>query len=198
MHLAEKNFMAIVTVNPISGHLRGALGNIVFRQVYGRTVVSGKAHRTKKESAVQRRNRDKFREASWWAKKQMLDPQKKSFYTAKAKKLKLPNAYTAAVSDYMRKIVISDVNVSRYTGKAGDVISMKILKKDFDVQHAQVTLYDQEGVEIESGVATRKDHRRFFYRVTETLHEKKPVRLRIVASARDATTTMRELTVDCY
>lgn len=126
----------------------------------------------------------------------MLDPQKKSFYLAKARKLKLPNAYTAAVSDYMRKSVISDINVNRYNGKEGGVISMKISKKDFDVCHAEITLYDKEGVEIESGIVSKKDRHRFFYRATETLHERKVARLCVIAGARGTGRTMKEVMLD--
>jgi hypothetical protein len=187
--------MATVTANPISRNLRGTLGGVTFRQVQGRVVVSCKPRPSKKESSIQKRNRDKFRLASFWAKAQLIDPQKKSFYAAKAKKLKLPNAYTAAVSDYMRMSTISDVNTSRYNGQAGDVISMKISKKDFDIGNATIALYDKEGVEIESGTLSRKDRNRFFYRTTETIHEKTPVRLCIVAGTRGAA-TMKELTVD--
>jgi hypothetical protein len=188
--------MAIVTANPISSQLRGTLGGLVFRQVQGRVVVSNKGYQSRKESVLQKRNRDKFREASMWAKKQLLDPQKESFYSAKARKLNLPNVYTAAISDYMRKNVISDINVTRYAGKAGDVISMKISKRDFDVRHAEIIIYDEEGIEIESGVATKKDHHRFFYRATETLHEKKAARLCIIAGSPGTQRTMKELTVD--
>lgn len=195
IHLAKKT-MATVTTNPISGHLRGTLGGIVFRQLRGKTVVSNTPRQTKKESAVQKQNRRKFRDASRWAKAQMHDPQKKSFYTAKAKKLKLPNAYTAAISDYMRKSVVSDVNVSRYNGKTGDVISMKISKRDFDVRHAEIILYDKEGIQFESGVAVRKDRSRFFYRIMETIYEKKPVRICIVAGAPGMIRTMKEVTLD--
>jgi hypothetical protein len=187
--------MAIATANPIISHLRGRLGGIVFRQVQGRLVLSNRGYQSKKESVAQKRNRDKFREASWWAKKQLLDPQKKSFYAAKAKKLKLPNAYTAAISEYMRKSVIGDIKVSRYNGNAVGVISMKISKKDFDVCHAEVTLYDKEGVELESGVATKKDRNRFFYRVTEMFQEKMPVRLCIMAGD-PGRITMKELMID--
>jgi hypothetical protein len=193
--LLKKNFMATVTANPISGHMRGTLGGVVFRQLRGKTVVSNTPRRIKKESVTQKQNRSKFRDASRWAKAQLLDPQKKSFYAAKAKKLKLPNAYTAAISDYMRKSVISDVNVSRYNGKADDVISMKISKRDFDVRHAEIILYDKEGVQLETGIATRKDHRRFFYRITETVYERKPVRICIVAGAPGMIRTMKEITV---
>lgn len=49
----------------------------------------------------------------------MEDPALKAYYWRKAQKLKLPNAYTAALTDYMRKGKIESVNRKKYTGKIG-------------------------------------------------------------------------------
>ena len=108
--------MAIVRNNPFTKGFSGSIGNIVFRQLSGKTVVSAKRERVTKQSAQQRDNRMRFRSATYWAKAQMLDPEKKAFYLRKAKKLKLPNAYTAAIADYMRKSTIKSINVKSRDG----------------------------------------------------------------------------------
>ncbi len=95
--------MATVSVNSITKGFEGSIGDMVFRQVYGKTIVTGKPRSPRKESEQQRDNRLKFRSASAWAKATVQDPEKKAYYQRIAKKLKLPNAYTAAISDYMRK-----------------------------------------------------------------------------------------------
>jgi hypothetical protein len=39
-----------------------------------------------------------------WAHEVLCDPDKKKYYEQRAKALKLPNAYTAAIRDYMRNV----------------------------------------------------------------------------------------------
>lgn len=98
--------MASVSTNPIMNGLRGTFGNtLVFRQWHGKTLVSpkGRNPNKKKETAAQRNTRTTFKEATEWAQHILLDPQKKEYYKQRAKVLKLPNAYTAAITEYMRK-----------------------------------------------------------------------------------------------
>ena len=136
----------------------------MFRQVRGKTILSGKGSSSRKQSALQRENRQKFKQASRYAKAVMLDADKKAYYWRKAKKLKLPNAYTAALSDYMRKGEIKDINTKRYAGKAGDAIYIQAGKKDFAVNTVVVSLYDANGVLIEYGNATKTDQSMFVYK----------------------------------
>ena len=98
--------MAIVKNNAIASSFRGSFGNdLVFRHVRGKTFVMAPARKPdkKKESEAQRNTRSNFREAAQWAQHILLDPQKKAYYQQRARKLKLPNAYTAAITDFMRK-----------------------------------------------------------------------------------------------
>ena len=98
--------MAIVKNNAIASSFRGSFGNdLVFRHVRGKTFVMAPARKPdkKKESEAQRNTRSNFREAAQWAQHILLDPEKKAYYRQRARKLKLPNAYTAAITDFMRK-----------------------------------------------------------------------------------------------
>jgi hypothetical protein len=98
--------MAIVTNNDVVKGFRGKFGNdIVFRTMRGKTFANPPASKPdkKRESAAQRNTRINFREAAEWAQLILLDPEKKAYYKQRAKVLKLPNAYTAAITDYMRK-----------------------------------------------------------------------------------------------
>lgn len=94
--------MAIVKCNPILNGFHGCIGNLVFRQMYGRTVVSSKPSFSRKQTEKQRKGRNKFKYASSWAKHILVDPEKKVYYNFQAKERNLPNAYTAAIQDYMR------------------------------------------------------------------------------------------------
>jgi hypothetical protein len=193
--LLEKNVMAIVQNNLVTKGFSGSFGSIVFKQLRGKTIITSKPSKVVKQSTLQRENRTRFKAASAWAKAQMLDTDKKAYYVRKAKKLKLPNAYTAAVCDYMRKGKIQDIDTRQYKGNAGDAIRLKIRKKDFAVHQVEVTLYDAEGVVVESGVAIRKDHENFLYKVTETVLDKKAARVNVVISDHRYNKVMREVGV---
>jgi hypothetical protein len=77
-----------------------------------------------------------------WAKEVLLDPQAKAYYQQKARKLKLPNAYTAAITDFMRK---PKVNIM----KSGSVTTYAISKKDFALKKVELVLMNESG-QIES------------------------------------------------
>jgi hypothetical protein len=77
-----------------------------------------------------------------WAKEVLLDPQAKAYYQLKARKLKLPNAYTAAITDFMRKPKASVM-------KSGAVTTYVISKKGFDLKKAELVQMNDAG-QIES------------------------------------------------
>jgi hypothetical protein len=154
----------------------------VFRQLRGKTIVAKKPKEIKKQSEQQRENRSRFKNAAAWAKSQMLDKNKKTYYWRIAKKLKLPNAYTAAVCDYMREGQIKEIDTHHYKGKAGDVIRMKITKKDFAVKNVEVVLSDAAGSVIEKDLAIRKDKDFFIYKATRTMPRPSQVHLRVMVT----------------
>lgn len=113
--------MASITSNVITTGLRGRLGDsLIFKTVRGKTFVSPPARipDKRRETAAQRTTRVNFREASQWAQQIVQDPEQKAYYLRRAKALKLPNTYTAALTDYMRKVKVtqtSDNSTVTYT-----------------------------------------------------------------------------------
>src|SRR5882757_1741511 len=98
--------MATITNNVLLNGVSGKFGSsLVFRTMRGKTFVSAPARKPnkKKETEAQRNTRVNFREATEWARRTLRDPERKAYYEQRAKALKLPNAYTAAITDYMRK-----------------------------------------------------------------------------------------------
>ncbi|MEO7990940.1 MAG: hypothetical protein ABI663_15435 [Chryseolinea sp.] len=132
--------MAIVRSNPIVEGLSGRLGkSLVFKMLRGKIILASRPSPTKTQSEQQRANRNKFRDASIWAKSVLSDPLKKEYYQLKAKKLKLPNAYTAAIADYMRTPQVREME--RRSGK----VEYKISKKDFHVKKVEIKVRDVNG-----------------------------------------------------
>jgi hypothetical protein len=188
--------MATIRTNTFTSAFSGSIGNIVFRQLRGKTVVSSKPHRIKKQSEQQRENRSRFKCAAAWAKAQMLDADKKAFYWRMAKKLKLPNAYTAAVSDYMRKGEIKEIDTRQYKGRAGHVIKLKISKKDFAVRKVDVAICDMRGSVIETDFAIKKDKGIFIYKALKTINDYRQVRLRVMITDHVWNVVEKEMLVD--
>jgi hypothetical protein len=125
--------MATVQVNPIINGLSGMLGRtIVFKNLRGKTIVTSYPRPPKKQSEQQRVNRSKFRDATLYAQTVLLDEAKKAYYQKKAKELKLPNAYTAAITDYMRSPQLKE---EKRTEKES---TYYIVKKDFDIKKVEI------------------------------------------------------------
>jgi hypothetical protein len=100
-------------MNALLHGLSGKFGDvIVFKTMRGRTFATKPAVQPTVQSAQQKENRSRFRLASQWAKSVLLDPERKAYYRKKAHKLKLPNAYTAAVADYMRPVRVTKVKTT--------------------------------------------------------------------------------------
>ncbi len=115
--------------------LSGLIGNTLFRTVNGKTVVShyrkpDKRKAKRKETELQKLYRARFAEASRYAKEALRDIDTYEYYKRKAKKLGVPNAYTAAITDYMRKGRIEKIDASRFE-KKGEVV-VKTARKDLD------------------------------------------------------------------
>src|SRR6188768_2858564 len=131
--------MAIIKNNDMIEGISGMIGRHVFKQVRGKTIMCQRPPKPLKQSDQQKENRDRFRKASQWAKTILLEPDKKAYYQKKAHKLKLPNAYTAAIADYMRSAKVMQVN--RYEDKT----TFSIRKKDFDLEQIDIVLNTDSG-----------------------------------------------------
>jgi len=141
--------------SPLQG-LRGKIGDYLFRQVQGETIVSQlPAKRKKKPSSLQSYYQDKFTDASRYAKAITRTPEGKAKYKEIATRLGLPNAYTAALKEYLQQATIESIDDSNYTGTAGDEITIKADKNDFPITEVVVTLTDGNNIVIEEGKATK-------------------------------------------
>ena len=146
--------MAIVKNNDMIEGISGMIGRHVFRQVRGKTIMSMRPPKPCKQSEHQKENRDRFRKASQWAKNVLLDPDQKAYYQKKAHKLKLPNAYTAAIADYMRSAKVMQVN--RYADKT----TFSIHKRDFALAQVEIVLSKDSG---ETEIRTLPKGESFFW-----------------------------------
>jgi|GEM_PF-598253 len=118
--------MAVLSnTSPLFG-VTGLIGNLVFRTIHGQTVISAyqppRKRRHKKVSELQQLTRSTFAEASKYAKGITRDPVKYEKYKRKAKKMGLSSAYTAAVTEYMRKVKIGQIDTWNMAEKGEAII----------------------------------------------------------------------------
>jgi hypothetical protein len=183
--------MARSNNNILTKGLSGMVGKqIVFRTWNGKTFISVAPKKPKKQSAVQKENRSKFKRATIYAKNMMKDAIKKAEYKDIAKKLQLPNAYTAAITDYMRNPQIEALDLASYSGMADEEIKVTASKKGFEIQVVEVTVVDQNGEAIEEGKAEKGSGNEWIYKTTHNIEDKKLVKFLI--RARDKAGNMRE------
>jgi hypothetical protein len=177
--------------NILTKGLSGMIGKqIVFRTWNGKTFISVAPKKPKKQSPVQKENRSKFKRATIYAKSMMKDPSKKAEYKEIAKNLQLPNAYTAAITDYMRNPQIEALDLVNYSGKTDEEIKVTASKKGFEIQEVEVTVVDQNGEAIEEGKAVKGPGNEWIYKTTNNIQQKAPAKFLI--KVRDRTGNIRE------
>lgn len=143
--------------NPITHGLSGTIGDvIVFRQRAGKTVVANVPRKSKiPPSKEQQQTRIEFKLASIYATTALKDPKTKEIYESKAKPGQ--SARNVAIADFFHLPEISNVDVSGYEGKVGDMISMRVMD-DVMVTAVLVTIYNSDGSLLEEGAALMEDN----------------------------------------
>jgi hypothetical protein len=143
--------------NPILQKHSGMLGNLVIRQVNGRTIISTRPKKRDVPTDHQLKTKARFMLAVDFAKRQMADAGIKAQYQ-KAAVRNIPNAYTAALKDFLNKPTVTLVDVKDYTGAIGSVIHVKA-QDDFEVVSVRVDIYDAANALLESGYAAPNEKR---------------------------------------
>ena len=127
----------------------------------------------------QESTKNNFSMASDWGKQVMDDPELKDFYKTRA-----PtgiNAYIAAIRDYLKSPVVSDINTTQYSGHPGDIITISA-DEDLMVVKVNVVIANKDGVILEEGTCTSDDSVTWHY-TAKTLIE--PSGCMITATAMD-------------
>jgi hypothetical protein len=143
----------IVNDNVITRFSRGRLGDLIFRVVGDLSICSLAPDYSKmKWSKAQKDNRKRFRIASAHAKRELLDPEVREYYRKRAKPGQTAN--NVAISDFMLKPEIDDIDVKNYKGKEGNPIKVTV-RHNLGVAAVIVMILNATGLEIESGMAIK-------------------------------------------
>ncbi|MGB8194769.1 MAG: hypothetical protein WCF67_22740 [Chitinophagaceae bacterium] len=140
--------------NVIIQGLSGKFGeSVVFRQIGGKTFASEPpGPRTKEGTPGMKAQRSRFQQATVYGKYMMTDPSSKAAYKAVAPEGK--TAYNMAVADFLLGPDINEIDLSAYTGRAGDIIRIQVTD-DFNVASVTVAIQNEEGTMQEEGDAVR-------------------------------------------
>jgi hypothetical protein len=147
--------MAKVKKNIVMKGLSGSLGDqlVVKGGKGGRTIISIKPTfpEDREFSDAQKEHMEDFREAMMYAK----DAAKtEAVYAEKAEDTPL-SAYNVAIADWFHEPEIGDIDLSGWTGQAGEPIRIRAVD-DVKVERVTVVITDAEGVLIEQGAATQE------------------------------------------
>jgi hypothetical protein len=158
--------MTVVQNNRFIAGLANSISNLTHRN---QSTYPTRRNFAADQSPQQQENQFRFKCASSYARGAVLNPAKRNYYEQKAKELKLPSAYTAAVMDYLRRGEVTGLDVRHYRGRAGDVIRLKIEKKDFSVHEVKAAIYTMEGKLMESGTVVKKNDMLFEYSAKQNI-----------------------------
>jgi hypothetical protein len=143
--------MAIANDNIIMRGQRGRIGNIIFRRWGENTVASlVPDYRKIRWSKAQKANRSRFKDATEYAHKVYNDPEAYKHYLKKRRGTQ--SVWNVAISDFMLRPEIAEIDVHNYHGQAGNTIRVRA-KDKYHVAGIVVMIINALGYEIESGMA---------------------------------------------
>lgn len=147
--------MATSNNNLLTGKISGSIGPIVFRQWFGKTIISqAPTHRRKKPTPGQLKSQERFRLASVYALSIMSNADQ-SLSQAYAMALKpRQNLYARIMEDFLSVPIVSSINSIDFTGTVGDKIIIRATD-DFRVTGVLVEIFSANNKLLESGNAVQ-------------------------------------------
>ena len=171
-------------LNPAFEQASGALGELVFREVNGKTIVSRKAAVSGVITEAQAAHRERFRQAAAYGKFAMANQATRAIYDAASEEKDIP-AYALSVADFLNLPSIKDMDLSAYHGQTGDAIKL-ITSDDFGVVNVHVVITDALGTTLESGNAVEAPAGtgRWTYTATAAVADGTTITVKITATDR--------------
>ncbi len=130
--------------------LSGTIGEFTYVSLKGRQVVRRKA-RPAKRSAGQGAQPKRIKEAAAYWRRLKSDPEKRAHYEALPPEPSV-GLYQRVVRDYCNPPVITEIDVSAYSGEAGAPIHIQAVD-DTKVVEVSVEILDMQGAVLEQGPA---------------------------------------------
>ena len=181
--------MAKVKLNPVLEQIRGKVGDLVFKRYEEEVVVARKPDLSGRvPTPGQAAHRERFRLAALYGKTVFADPVKKTLYENAAKAHGKP-VFALTVSDFLNAPAVDEIDLSAYTGKAGEPITIRA-SDDFEVAGVAVAIRDTCGAVLEQAPACQSDGV-WRYTTTKTLTAGVPVMIEVTATDRPGNKTVK-------
>lgn len=183
--------MAKVRLNPVLEKIRGKVGDLVFKRyrdevVISRTPQSGERQPTPAQASQQER----FKLAVLYGNTVLADPEKRAIYEAAAERKGVP-VFALTVGDFLNAPAVDEIDVSGYTGKAGETIRVRA-SDDFAVTGVEVSITDSNGSVLEKGTATLvPGSGEWIYQTTTEIAPQQQVSIEVTATDRPGHKTSR-------
>ena len=110
-------------------------------------------HREVPPTPTEKEHQDRFRAASEFAQSTLTDPKQRARYAAAAAKTG-STAHNVAVSDFMHAPVITEVDLTGFTGDAGQFIRIRAEEKKIGAAAVNVVIADRTQAVLEQGAAS--------------------------------------------
>jgi hypothetical protein len=144
--------MGKLTPNAVIGILRGKLGDLVFVPAAdGTVIVKHRPVRKAEFTQSEKGNQSRFRKASAYVKFVRQQPGIYAFYQTIAK-LTGKRPCDLAHADFFHPPVIQDVDLTSYTGRAGDLVQVHATDS-VGVSGVSITIAQLDGLLLEHGEA---------------------------------------------
>jgi hypothetical protein len=131
--------------------LSGSIDDWTYQYRNGKTYIGKKAQSTKDPSDAMLDQRDYFTEAAAYGNAVKDDPIRSEFYAPIAEE-RGQTIYLTAMTDFLTRPTIKPLNLSKYRGQVGDIITIRA-KDDIGLATMDVALIATDGTQIEGGKA---------------------------------------------
>ena len=136
----------------MAGDIQGVIGDLVFYQRKGKPCVRRRPVREKPFTRPEKKNQSRFGLAGRYGKAVLTDPVQKARYE-KAAKGTQGSAQNLAVSDFMHFPKLTEIDLSGYTGRAGEVIRVRAEEGVLGAAGVKVVIADGAKAVLEQGDA---------------------------------------------
>jgi hypothetical protein len=138
--------------NPLIPEVVGRVGKLVYYRRKGKPCVRRTPNRTAEFTDAEKKNQSKFGRASHFASAVLTDPTQKTRYERAAAGTD-GSAQNLAVSDFMHDPVITEVDLSGFTGQAGEVIKIRAEEDVLGAAAVRVSIANRAKTILEQGNA---------------------------------------------
>ena len=180
-----------VKLNPMFEEVSGQLGEMVFRELRGETVVSRKPILSGGPTENQLEHRERFKQAAAYGKSALADADTRALYEATAKSKNMP-VFALTVADFFNAPVIDALDLSEYNQQPGSLIHISA-RDDFGVMRVQVSIVSDNNDPIENGEAVAVGGG-WVYTTTATITTGTSVVVNVVATDRPGGTAVKSQT----